>query len=113
MRNYDVYIIFVILVKIGFIILATTHLYLKHTGKTNSEKDISVLFWKERFEFVFITMMACLLIYLFNPRNDRSFMIDYETKVLLFLFGFILLITANWNTFVEESEIFKDIQISV
>lgn len=113
MRNYDIYIILIILVKIGFIILAVTHLYLKHHGKNNSEKDKEVLFWKERFEFVFITLMACLLIYLFNPRNERSFMINYETKLLLFLFGFILLITANWNTFIEESEIFKDIQTLV
>ena len=113
MSNYDIYIIFIILVKIGFIGLSATHLYLKHNGKTNSEKDKEVLFWKERFEFVFIILMACLLIYLFNPRNERSFMINYETKLLLFLFGFILLITANWNTFIEESEIFKDIQGSV
>jgi hypothetical protein len=98
MRNYDIYIILIVLVKIGF---------------TNSEKDKEVLFWKERFEFVFIILMACLLIYLFNPRNERSFMINYETKLLLFLFGFILLITANWNTFIEESEIFKDIKSSV
>ena len=113
MINYHIYIIFIILVKIGFIVLALTHLYLKHHGKTNSEKDKNVLFWKDRFEFVFIILMACLLIYLFNPRKDRSFMINYETKLLLFLFGFILLITANWNTFIEESEIFKDIKSSV
>jgi hypothetical protein len=36
-----------------------------------------------------------LLIYLFNPRTDRSILIDYETKLLLFLFGIILLITMN------------------
>jgi Na+/H+ antiporter NhaD/arsenite permease-like protein len=113
MRNYDIYIILIVLVKIGFIGLAVTHLYFKRDGKINSEKDKEVLFWKERFEFVFIILMACLLIYLFNPRNERSFMINYETKLLLFLFGFILLITANWNTFIEESEIFKDIKSSV
>ena len=113
MRNYDIYIILIVLVKIGFIILAVTHLYFKHHGKTNSEIDKEVLFWKERFEFIFIVLMSCLLIYLFNPRNERNFMINYETKLLLFLFGFILLITANWNTFIEESEIFKDIKSSV
>jgi len=113
MRNYDIYIILIVLVKIGFIGLAVTHLYFKHHGKINSEKDKEVLFWKERFEFVFIILMACLLIYLFNPRNERNFMINYETKLLLFLFGFILLITANWQIFIEESEIFKDIKTSV
>jgi L-asparagine transporter-like permease len=113
MKNYDIFIIFVILVKLVFLILAVTHLYLKKHGKNNSKKDIDVLFWKERVEFVFIILMACLLIYLFNPRNNRLFMIDYETKILLFLFGFILIITAKWETFFEESEVFKDVQSSV
>ena len=39
MSNYDIYIISIVLVKIGFIGLAATHLYLKHTGKTNSKKE--------------------------------------------------------------------------
>ena len=44
-------------------------------------------------------MMSILLIYLFNPRVDRSVLIDKETKILLYLFGFILLIIAKWNLF--------------
>jgi hypothetical protein len=30
-------------------------------------------------------------------------MINAETKLLLYLFGFVLLITANWSTFIGES----------
>jgi len=37
--------------------------------------------------------MALLLIFLFNPGTDRSVLIDKETKILLFLFGIILIIT--------------------
>ena len=54
--------------------------------------------------------MAGLLIYLFNPRNDRSILITHETKILLYLFGFILLITADWNVFFHESPFFKKFQ---
>jgi hypothetical protein len=54
--------------------------------------------------------MAGLIIYLFNPRHSREKLIDYETKVLLYLFGFILLLTANWSAFVEESTWFEKLQ---
>ena len=54
--------------------------------------------------------MAGLIIYLFNPKYNRENLIDYETKVLLYLFGFILLITAEWSAFFKESSWFKKLQ---
>ena len=113
MKNYDIFIVLIFLVKIVFFILVLVHLYLKQHGKNNSEKDVTVLFWKERVEFVFIILMSFLLIYLFNPKTNRLFMIDRETKILLFLFGFILIITANWSIFIQESKLFKDIKENV
>jgi hypothetical protein len=107
------YIYLIFLIKLGFIFLALVHLYLRAKGKANSETDTLILFWKERVEFVFIVLMSFLLIYLFSPRTNRLDMITHETKLLLFLFGFILVITAKWSTFFEESAVFKDIQDSV
>lgn len=95
------YITFIFLIKIGFIIMTITHIYLQAKGKEKSDLDKNILYWKERFEFIFIAMMSILLIYLFNPRVDRSVLIDKETKILLYLFGFILLITAKWNLFIN------------
>jgi uncharacterized membrane protein YiaA len=86
---------------------------LRSKGKVNSETNQQFLFWKERIEFVFIILMSFLLIYLFNVTTNRLSMIDHETKLLLFLFGFVLIITAKWDTFFEESEIFKDVQGAV
>jgi len=57
--------------------------------------------------------MALLLLYLFNPMQGKSVMISGETKLLLYLFGFVLLITAKWNTFIEEAKWFKKIQATV
>jgi hypothetical protein len=54
--------------------------------------------------------MAVLLIYLFNPRKNRMVMINNETQMLLFLFGVVLIITADWKIFFKESNIFKKIQ---
>ena len=110
MSYFHTYIYLIVAVKFLFMIMVITHLYLKATGKAGSEFDNTLVYWKERFEFVFVFLMSILLIYLFNPRHDRSIMIDHHTKILLYVFGFVLLITAKWSTFFSESSWFKDIQ---
>jgi len=104
---------FIFIIKIGFILMAILHIYLKAKGKAQSDLDKKILYWKERFEFIFIATMALLLIYLFNPRKNRIAMIDYETSLLLYLFGFVLIITAKWDLFFKESPIMKKFQKSV
>jgi len=113
MNKFDMYITFIFLIKIGFIIMAVLHLYLKYKGKSVSDLDKKVLYWKERFEFFFIALMAILMIYLFNPRNSKIVMIDKETNLLLYLFGFVLIITAKWDLFFQESPIVKTIRSAV
>ena len=54
--------------------------------------------------------MAILLIYLFNPISNKTNLIDKEAKILLYLFGIILLITSKWSEFIHESKWFKYIQ---
>jgi hypothetical protein len=110
MNNFEICIYLIIFIKICFITLAITHEYLKISNKDDSELDEKVLFWKGKFELLFKASMSFLLIYLFNPRYSRENLINYETKLLLFLFGFILLITANWNVILEESLWFKKLQ---
>ena len=113
MDYYTIYISIIFLIKIVFVILATVHLYLKFKNETNSELDKEVLFWRERVEFIFILLMAILLIFLFNPYKNKMYMINNETKVLLYLFGIVLIITADWKSFLKESDIFKKIQFVV
>jgi len=110
MNKFDLYIILIIIIKIGFILMAISHLYLKVKGNGNSNIDKTVIYWKERFEFIFIVLMAILLIYLFNPRYDNTKLIDTETKILLYLFGFILLITAKWEVFLSHAKWYKNIK---
>ena len=96
-----IYLIFAL--KILFILSAITTLYLKLKKRENSESYKILSYWKERIEFAFVILMSILLVYLFNPRQNRNNMINGETKLLLYLFGFVLLITANWKTFIGES----------
>jgi hypothetical protein len=113
MDKYTMFIYLIFAIKICFISMAVSHVYMRVTGKIDSDLDKKLVYWKERFEFVFVLLMAVLLIYLFNPGKERSVMIDGETKLLLYLFGFVLLITAKWADFFHEAEWFQYIQGSV
>jgi hypothetical protein len=93
--------------------MAISNLYMKAKGEKESDINKKIEYWKERVEFVFEILMALLLIYLFNPRHDHKALIDPHVKILLYLFGFILLITAKWSTFIEESTWFKELQESL
>lgn len=105
MRFFDIGIATIICVKVIFIILAVTKLYISRKDPNNKTKINNLEFWKERVEFIFIVLMSILLIYLFNPRVNRTYMIDSETKLLLYLFGFVLLLTSNWEQFIYNSRL--------
>jgi hypothetical protein len=79
-------------------------------GKENSDLYKTLFYWKGRIEFIFVILMSFLLIYLFNPRKNKTHIINAETKLLLYLFGFVLLITADWNNFIEEANWFQRFQ---
>jgi hypothetical protein len=108
MEYLKAYIYLIFAVKILFIILAITHIYLKNKGNTDEDLDKNIVYWKERVEFIFILLMSLLLIYLFNPSHNRN--INKETKLLLYLFGFVLIITANWTEFLDEKKWFTNVQ---
>ena len=107
MKKLDMYVTFIFIVKIAFLILAVTHVYLKAKGKEKTELDNKILFWKERIEFIFVLLMSILLMYTFFPRRQILIPIDYEMKLLFFLFGLILIITAKWDIFIDESPVYK------
>ena len=46
--------------------------------------------------------MAVLLIYLFRPGREKQ--LNNEEKMLLFLFGWVLLLTANWGEFFKDAK---------
>lgn len=107
MSHLSTFILSIFVVKVTFILLAVYGLYVK--GK-NPKLAGTLDFWKKRVEFVFVTQMSVLLLYLFNPRATNTCTLNKEVKLLLFLFGFVLLLTENWSTFIHESVWFKHFQ---
>lgn len=103
MNYFLLYIYVTFAAKVIFIILATIHAYLKMTNQGTTDLDIEILFWKERVEFIFVFLMACLLIYLFFPSSKKSVEISGASRELLYLFGIVVLVTAKWGEFFKES----------
>ena len=54
-----------------------------------------------------------LLIAIFYPRENNIKYINNHVKLLFYLFGWILIITANWNLFFHESLILQKISDSL
>jgi hypothetical protein len=107
MSYFDDYLTIIFIVKIIFIILAMYGLYIKLHKHSDIKLLNTIKYWKGRTEFIFITLMSVLFMYLFIPIDHHIVMIDSELKLLLFLFGFTLLLTENWYNFIHNSIFFK------
>ena len=104
----DFYVLFLIIIKCVFVAAALGHLVLAHTDTSFDKYDANLIYWKERTEFIFIVSMSVLLIYYVHPIIKAGPMSE-ETKLLFFLFGWILLVTAKWKMFITEAPWFQKI----
>jgi hypothetical protein len=102
-------------VKILFIGLSIYRKYIQRKEPKNTKKIQMVEEFRNKTEFFFKVLMSLLLIYLFNPRRTTDIVrLDYETRLLLCLFGFILVLTADWSSFFKDiPEEWKDFKISL
>jgi len=108
-RNYDNFILFVIFIKVLFIISAIITFLLKmkiKMSKNNNNNTINIynhLFvCKETLEFIFIICTGLICIIVFYPYYKDQVIIDRNTRLLLFIYGFIILITANWSILTNQ-----------
>jgi hypothetical protein len=108
MKVYNSCIYFIFFVKIIYLLTNLAVKYFKHIEQNDKQKKYAGLissleYWSERTEFVFIISMSVLLMFLFNPWHVRVPSIDKETRTLLFLYGFIIIFTADWGLFFKQS----------
>lgn len=103
------FIYFIIFIKIIFVVMAITNRYIKNHSK-NEIYDDTTQYWKKRTEFIFIISMSILLIIMFNPWLNNERFLNSETKLLFYLFGWIMVLTADWEVFIQESHISRYIK---
>ena len=89
--KFDWFIVFIVVIKIIFVISAIAHIFMSHAHnqKLKNSVDPKLVLLKERTEFVFIISMAILLIYHFIPGKNK--VVTEESALLFFLFGIVLL----------------------
>ena len=112
MTAYNLLIILIIMIKVVFILLKLTAFYNRVMGIKDTLFSTNVLFWADRVEFIYTFLMAILIIALFKNAVKVGVLCIYdkETIFLMYVFGFILLFTADWNEFISESTIITNIQ---
>ena len=94
---YTIYIAFIILVKIAFISISILLMYQRLTHKPHNEVSHQLHYWRDVTELIFIISMSIILIYSFYPRWSKPVELTSETKYLLFFYGIITIITADWD----------------
>jgi hypothetical protein len=110
------FIYLIIGIKLLFLLSTVSNLFLTKIIKNDeliekySEKLHKI---KEQTEFVFIFLTSLLLIAIFYPRQNNLKYIDSHVKLLFYLFGWILIITAKWNLFFHESPILQKVTTSL
>lgn len=105
-NTIDYFLFFIIIFKLAFIFSILGHIVASHSMNQKAKDfDTKMLYWKERTEFIFVVCMGLLLVLIFNPYKPVP--VDENSRDLFFLFGIILILTANWNTFFTEADWYK------
>jgi hypothetical protein len=107
----DNFVIFIIIIKFIFIFFIINDFIFKHYKKNSpSSIDLEKFFsyWRERLSFIFKISVAILFMIIFNPSHTHI-IITPAISFLFYVFGLILIITANWNIFMEEPKWFNEI----
>ena len=109
MDFYNTYILVTFGVKVLYYLCAITIIIL--SKKPSNEGTIkNIKYMQHRLEFVFAILLSFLLIFLFFPLRKTPIVLDRQTKVLLFAYGMIVLLNAEWGIFFKESPILKTLQ---
>jgi len=108
-HSLDYFIYFTFGVKVIFFLLTIINLILDSIGRSEDLVK-SIDFWRHHLEFLFVVLMSVLLIIYFNPIVKNTPEINHESKLLLFAYGIIVLLNADWSLFFKDSIILKKFQ---
>ena len=100
----DFFILFIIVIKICFVFFAAGNSVLNRSTNDYIHNIIEPKFknWKNITEIIYIVSMGILLIYIFKIRDGGIRGIEEDVGFLLFLFGVVLILTANWNVLLKN-----------
>ena len=106
---------FIFMIKVLFLIMTImakrTELVIKRDTKKGKTANIDEQrkklekeeYLRSRLELMFKFMMSIFLIIVFFPKRKKRVELTYEDNLLLTVFGFILLITADWSVLIPHN----------
>lgn len=89
-----------IIIKVVFLLAAILY-YINQTLKINMDDKLllNVMKIKDNSEFIYQITIALLIIIIFNPWYNNMIFISKEITILFFIYGIIIIISADWNHF--------------
>ena len=106
---------FIFMIKVLFLIMTImakrTELVIKRDTKKGKTADLDEQrkkleneeYLRSRLELMFKFTMSIFLIIVFFPKRKKRVELTYEDNLLLTVFGFILLITADWSVLIPHN----------
>lgn len=106
---------FIFMIKVLFLIMTImakrTELVIKRDTKKGRTANIDEQrkklekeeYLRTRLELMFKFTMSIFLIIVFFPKRKKRVELTYEDNLLLTVFGFILLITADWSVLIPHN----------
>jgi hypothetical protein len=94
-RLYDNYVLFIIVVKVLFLLAVVLDALLNFLSvKINVNKQFLSFMdsLKKNLDFVFILSVAVLLMIVFRPRRDGRIEVDFKERIIFFVYGILLII---------------------
>lgn len=71
-----------------------------HRGKDDTRVGKDWTYLRKHLEFAFLVIMSCVLLFLFNPWRPQLQLVRISWTIdLLFVFGLVLLWSADWSLF--------------
>jgi len=88
--------------KIMFISSTLLHKYVNYNHDSMFYKyDDKLVYTRDVTEFSFILLMSMLMIFIFHPRKQNMDYMTKEIKLLMYMFAWIIIVSADWSHFFE------------
>ena len=110
---FQIFLTFIVVIKFFFLYFAIRQLYFRFKTYKDPKNKVfqknleTVKIYKNQTDFVFMISMAFLFIFLFNPWKNNDKYLDQHSKYLMYVFGFVILFTSDWNLFISDSLLLK------
>ena len=101
-RLLEAYLFFILIVKMLFVFFLI--LKIQASRKGDKEKEEKYNNYQQKLHKLFTGSMGILLIILFLPRNKGEVCVDGHTKLYLFIFGVLSIITLTEDFFHNKEE---------